>query len=134
MKKETTVIGYLSLFVWAIILLLQTKSDSQQFWGEITAPNGEQQIILYQKDRMMHQTPEILLYSPSKNQGVKRYLGCIALPEDNRSRIKYTYEWTDEEHLVLLLECDYCMIEQRRYQIALAETAPNCITALPNTP
>lgn len=134
MKKETIVIGYLSLFIWAIILLLQTKSNVSRIWGEIKDPNGEQHVILYQKDRMMHQTPEILLYYQGKDQGVERYLGGIILPEDNRSKIKYTYKWTDKEQIVLSLECDYCMIEQRHYHIALAETAPNCITALPITP
>lgn len=134
MKKETIVIGYLSLFALAIILLLQTQSNSQQFWGKIIAPDGEQQLILYQKDRIMHQTPEILLYFQGKNQAVRRYLGCISLPEDNRSAIHYTYEWAKEQELVLLLECDNCMIEKRAYHIALATSSANCITALPLTP
>lgn len=134
MKKETTVIGYLSLFTFAIILLLQTQSHSQQFWGKIVAPDGEQQLFLYQKDRIMHQTPEILLYFQGKNQAVRKYLGSITLPEDNRSAIHYTYEWSQEQELVLLLECEYCMIEKRAYHIAVAAATPHCITALPLNP
>lgn len=134
MKTETTVIGYLSLFALCLILLVQTQTASQQFWGEIIAPSGEQQLNLYQKDRSMHQTPEILLYSQRNNSTVERYLGCISLPEDNRNAIHYTYEWANEEELVLSLECDYCMVSKRRYQIALAAKTPHCITAIPFTP
>ncbi len=134
MKKETTITAYLVLLGLALVLLLQTQTASQQFWGEITAPNGQQQLILYQKDRMMHQTPEILLYSQQKNETTARYLGCITLSEDNRSAIHYTYEWADDQQLVLWLECEYCMIERRRYEINLAASTPDCITPLSMIP
>lgn len=130
MKTETKVVSCLSLLALALLLLLQTQTTSQQLWGEISATDGKEQLILYQKDRRMHQTPEILLYSQHKDTQTTRYLGCINLPEDNRSAIRYTYEWEDEQQLILRLECDYCMIEQRRYRIALAQQVPYCITPL----
>lgn len=130
MKKETSVVASLSLFGWAILLLLQTQSYSQQLWGKIVAPNGKYQLILYQKERMMHQTPEILLYSQHKEQQ-ERYLGGINLPEDNRTTINYSYTWLNDQEMILLLQCDHCMIHERRYHITLSAKAPDGITILP---
>lgn len=133
MKKETSVVASLSLFGWAVLLLLQTQSYSQELWGRIMAPDGSQQLILYQKERMMHQTPEILLYSQSKEQK-ERYLGCINLPEDDQTIIDYSYTWLNNQEMILLLECnDHCMIDKRCYQILLSAKVPNCITALPSS-
>lgn len=130
MKKETSVVASLSLFGWAVLLLLQTQSHSQQLWGAIIPPDGDQQLILYQKERMMHQTPEILLYSQNKEQ-TERYLGSINLPEDNRTTINYSYTWLDNQEMILLLECDPCMINERRYRIRLSAQAADGITSLP---
>jgi len=132
MKKETSVIASLSLFGWAVLLLLQTQSHSQQLWGAILTPNGGQQLILYQKERMMHQTPEILLYSQDKEQ-TEHYLGSINLPEDNRTTINYSYTWLDNQEMILLLECDPCMINERRYRIRFSAQTADCITILPSS-
>jgi len=98
-------------------MLLSFYEEEKSLWGKIDAPNLEYQIMLYQKDRIMHQAPEILVYFQKKNSKEIRPVGNILLPEDNRNQLTYEYEWSKEGALMLMVNCDKCMIEQRKYAI-----------------
>jgi len=75
-------------------------------------------MVSNQKDRIMHQTPEILVYFQKKGSWVNRPIGNILLPEDDRSKFTYEYALEENGELVLSLNCNNCMIDQREYLIS----------------
>lgn len=104
------------IVMWFCTLFLGTDGE-ERLWGTIDAPNDSYQVVLYQKERIMHQAPEILVYYKSKGKKMRYPIGNILLPEDNRSAISYDYEWTDTQALLLKLNCEKCMIDQRLYTV-----------------
>lgn len=117
MKKNGLLYYLILTFVGGSIMLLSIYEEDEKLWGKIDAPNLEYQIRLYQKDRIMHQAPEILVYFQKKNSPITRPVGNILLPEDNRNELTYEYQWSKENTLTLIVHCDKCMIEQRKYAI-----------------
>lgn len=105
------------------MLVSNTEAD-KQLWGEIDAPTADYQIKLYQKERIMHQAPEILVYFQRKGSKTTYPVGNILLPEDNRSELTYDYQWSKTGELMLILHCDKCMIEDRKYQIEIEGEKP----------
>ncbi len=110
-----------------ILTLLLSCQGSHPQWGNSTSPNAKWQVLLHQKPRKMHQTPEILVYYKAQNQDKIHALGSIILPEDNRNTLDYHCEWRGDL-LELIISCDYCMIEERYYQIDFGEKKPAIIT------
>ncbi len=114
MNKGIILYGILILF-WSLILIIACDDD-KKLWGKIDSPDLGCQVYLYQKDRIMHQAPEILVYFQKKGSSIMRPIGNILLPEDNRSTLTYAYEW-EKGALNLSLNCEQCMIEQRNYKV-----------------
>ena len=102
-------------------MLFSFYEEDKSLWGKIDAPDLEYQIMLYQKDRIMHQAPEILVYFQRKDSKTIRPVGNILLPEDNRNELTYEYQWSSDGVLMLMVNCDKCMIEQRKYSINIIE-------------
>jgi hypothetical protein len=117
MKKNGLLYYLILTFLGAFVMLLSFYEEEETLWGKIDAPDSEYQIMLYQKDRIMHQAPEILVYFQKKNSKITRPIGNILLPEDNRNELTYEYQWSREGALTLIVNCDKCMIEQRKYSI-----------------
>ena len=113
------IIIYTSLiFLWLFIITVVTSED-HKLWASIDSPKMDYQILLYQKERKLHQVPEILVYYKSKNSTFKKTVGNILLPEDDRNTLSYQYQWENNHKLTLTLNCDLCMIHQRNYKIEL---------------
>jgi len=104
------------VLAWMCTLFLGTDSE-ERIWGRIDAPDNTYQVILYQKERIMHQAPEILVYYQNKGKKMRYPIGNILLPDDNRSALSYEYEWTTNQELLLKLNCEKCMIDQRIYSV-----------------
>jgi hypothetical protein len=121
MKKNGLLYYFILAFLGGFIMLLSFYEEEENLWGKIDAPGLEYQIMLYQKDRIMHQAPEILVYFQKKNSKTIRPIGNILLPEDNRNELTYEYEWSTEGILTLMVNCDKCMIEQRKYSINIVK-------------
>lgn len=117
MKKTGLLYYFILTFLGGAIMLLSFYEDEEKLWGKIDAPSLEYQIMLYQKDRTMHQAPEILVYYQRKDSKITRPIGNILLPEDNRNELTYEYQWSTKGALTLIVHCDKCMIEQRKYSI-----------------
>ncbi|BDS09684.1 hypothetical protein [Aureispira anguillae] len=130
---KTGLLPYLLLILIGGFVLLISYDDDRQLWGEIDAPNLDYQIMLYQKERIMHQAPEILVYFQKKGSSITYPIGNILLPEDNRSPLTYDYQWSPEGALTLILRCDKCMIEQRKYQIDMEKEKPTLTKILEDT-
>ena len=117
------IIIYTSLiFVWLFITTVITTEDDK-LWASIDSPKMDYQILLYQKERKLHQVPEILVYYKSKNSTLKKALGNICLPEDDRNTLSYQYQWVNNHKLNLTLKCDLCMIHERNYKIEFKNNA-----------
>jgi hypothetical protein len=121
MKKNGLLYYFILAFLGGFIMLLSFYEEEKSLWGKIDAPDLEYQIMLYQKDRIMHQAPEILVYFQRKDSKTIRPIGTILLPEDNRNELTYEYQWSPEGALMLMVNCDKCMIEQRKYSINIVE-------------
>jgi hypothetical protein len=121
MKKNGLLYYFILTFLGGSIMLLSFNEEEKDLWGKIDAPDLEYQIMLYQKDRIMHQAPEILVYFQKKNSNVIRPIGNILLPEDNRNELTYEYKWSKGGALMLMVNCDKCMIEQRKYSINIVK-------------
>ncbi|CAA6802108.1 MAG: Unknown protein [uncultured Aureispira sp.] len=121
MKKNGLQYYFILAFLGGSIMLLSFYEEEKSLWGKIDAPDLEYQIMLYQKDRIMHQAPEILVYFQKKNSQNLRPVGNILLPEDNRNELTYEYEWSRTGVLMLMVNCDKCMIEQRKYAIDIVK-------------
>jgi|VirMetMinimDraft_7_1064189.scaffolds.fasta_scaffold48359_1 hypothetical protein len=121
MKKNGLLYYFILTFIGGFIMLLSFNEEEKNLWGKIDAPDLEYQIMLYQKDRIMHQAPEILVYFQTKNSAIIRPIGNILLPEDNRNELTYEYQWSTEGALTLMVNCDKCMIEQRTYSIQISK-------------
>lgn len=121
MKKNGLLYYFILAFFGGAIMLFSFYEEEKSLWGKIDAPNLEYQIMLYQKDRIMHQAPEILVYFQKKNSKTIRPIGNILLPEDNRNELTYEYQWSSDGALMLMVNCDKCMIEQRKYSIDIVE-------------
>lgn len=121
MKKNGLVYYLILTLFGGFVMLLSFYEEEEKLWGEIDAPDSEYQIRLYQKDRIMHQAPEILVYFQKKNSKITRPIGNILLPEDNRNELTYEYQWSTEGALMLMVNCDKCMIEQRKYSINIVK-------------
>ncbi len=117
MKKNGLLYYFILIFLGSFILLCSAQEEEKKLWGKIHAPSAAYQIMLYQKDRIMHQAPEILVYFQKKNSKTAHPIGNILLPEDNRNHLTYEYYWSAQEQLTLIVNCDKCMIEQRTYSI-----------------
>ena len=122
MNNSNIIYGILVLF-WSLVLTISCV-DNKRLWGKIDSPHLDYKITLYQKDRIMHKTPEILVYFQKKGSLIMRPLGNILLPEDDRIILTYDYEWEKSGNLALTLHCQKCMIDQRKYKINLGQN-PN---------
>lgn len=119
---KSILVLYSSLvFFWCFTLLMSCEED-KNLWAKLESPNQEFQIILYQKDRIMHQAPEILVYFQKKHSSTPKPIGNILLPEDNRNKLTYHCQWLNTTQALLSLTCDKCMIDERTYKIALHHT------------
>lgn len=132
MSKST--FSYLVLFlIGGFIMIVSNQEDDKKLWGEINAPDSDYQIKLYQKERIMHQAPEILVYFQKKGSKSTYPVGNILLPEDNRSLLTYDYQWSRQGALTLILHCEKCMIDERKYQIDIAKGKPTLTKVLEDT-
>lgn len=119
MKKNRRLYYIILTLLGGAMMLLSYPKEDKVLWGKIDAPDLQYQIMLYQKDRNMHQAPEILVYFQKKNSTVIQPIGNILLPEDDRNQLTYDYEWSSKKALTLMVNCDKCMIEQRKYTIRI---------------
>lgn len=119
MKKNGLLYYIILTLLGGTMMLLSYPNEDKELWGKIDAPDLEYQIMLYQKERKMHQAPEILVYYQRKNSTVTQPIGNILLPEDDRNQLTYDYQWSTKRALTLVVNCDKCMIEQRKYTIQI---------------
>lgn len=103
------------------LMLLSLLAAKPTFWAAFVCNGRKGKVLLYQKQRMMHQAPEILVYYQD-NEGANDFVGTINLPEDNRSHIAYEFKQLDPYRILLQLSCEPCMIELRTYIIDLKKT------------
>jgi hypothetical protein len=109
----TKVLFILSILTYCLILL--TGCSHSKKWGTLKSPNELHHIVLYQKDRSMHRTPEIQIRYQKDN--MEYYLDSILLPEDDRNTLTYEYQWQSDHKVLLSIHCDFCMIDKRVYTI-----------------
>lgn len=112
---------YAVLISFWLLILIAFSNEDKVLWAKITVPNNGGELFLYQKTRIMHLTPEILVYFQANNHTTLRPIGNILLPEDDRIKLTYNYHWIADYQLSLTLVCDLCMIEERKYELKLGE-------------
>lgn len=128
--KANLLLYFILVIIGGSVLILSYPDDDKELWGRIDAPDLNYQIMLYQKERIMHQAPEILVYFQKKGSKRTYPVGNILLPEDNRNELSYDYQWSRTGALMLTLYCDKCMIERRKYAIELVDEIPTLIKVL----
>ena len=117
------IIIYTSILLTWLFILSGMMTDDKELWASIESPKKDYEVLLYQKERKLHQVPEILVYYKSKNSSFKKAVENIMLPEDDRNTLSYEYQWENNYKLTLTLKCDLCMINNRKYKIELKKIA-----------
>lgn len=120
-------------FVYRICLLFFTifvtiSCSDKQYLVSTTSPHQALEVLLYEKERPMHQSPEILIYY--KKSKKEAYIDSILLPEDNRNQLNYTFNWS-EDQLLITVHCDYCMINERTYTLSFQQKKPILLAIAP---
>ncbi len=111
-----------------LTVFLTVGCSDKEYLVSTTSPHQALEVLLYEKERPMHQSPEILIYY--KKSKKEAYIDSILLPEDDRNQMDYTFSWSKDQ-LLITVHCDYCMINERTYTLSFQQKEPILLAVAP---